>query len=57
MGGQADAAAMTVHQIAAKAGLQGLNAPTQRRLTEVYGGRRFGKVAMFSEGNKVAELA
>jgi hypothetical protein len=34
-----------------------LNTAAQRRLAEVYGGRRFGKVAMFSEGNEVAELA
>jgi hypothetical protein len=48
---------MTVYQVAAEAGFQGLNTAAQRRLAEVYGGRRTGKVAVFGEGNKVTELA
>jgi hypothetical protein len=57
MGGQADAAAVPVDQVTAEAGFQCLDAAAQGRLAEVYGFGGTGEMAVFGEGDKVAELA
>ncbi|MCY1425208.1 hypothetical protein D9M71_409910 [compost metagenome] len=57
MGGQADLSRATVEQGAAQAGFQGLDAATERWLAEVDRLRRAGEVAVFGEGDEMAELA
>ena len=57
MGGEADAATVTIDQRAAQATFQGLDAAAQRRLAEVHGFGGAGEVAVLGEGDEVAKLA
>ncbi|MCY1381704.1 hypothetical protein D9M69_696420 [compost metagenome] len=57
VGGQADLPRTAIEQGTAQAGFQGLDAATERWLAEIDRLRRAGEVAVFGEGDEVAELA
>ncbi len=57
MGGEADAAAVAIHQGAVQLALQRLDAAAQRRLAEVHSRCGAGEMRVFGEGDEVTELA